>query len=215
MLLDNLRREYIGSGRLQLLLAESKISILTEFLQNWSNIKKFHAQFYKGNYPKVVLCGVNPGRNGAGKIGIPFLDFSSVSELLENVNRQDTERSAQFFFEIVKHFGPERFYRSFYVTNFSWVGYIKDNNNKNYYSLPKEAQVFVNNMFKYEMSIIKPSAIISLSRKVCTSVRALFEGGEVDTSSYLHHPNHCAFPKNRQTCKDGYIETLAKYVEPA
>ena len=75
----------------------------------------------------TVICGINPGRNGAGKTGVPFLDFNSLSQLLPNLKKEDSERSSQFFFEIVEHFGAKKFYETFYVTNISWLGFIKDN----------------------------------------------------------------------------------------
>jgi len=207
MLIEDLKERYLSSS----IFEKEDIKILDDFLDNWENVKRFNEKYYNGNYPKTVLCGINPGKNGAGKTGVPFLDFSSLSELLEGVNRTDTERSAQFFYNIVKEFGAKNFYKSFYVTNISWIGFIHNGKNVNYYMLSEPAKRFIYEMFSYEMSIIAPTKIISLSGEVTTTLNSLFKDTEIDISTHLSHPNYCAFPKNYEKCKAQYIEVLSSY----
>lgn len=211
MLLDELRKAYIDSGELQAIIEDEGISILDDFLENWSNVKRFYAEYYGAHYPDTVLCGINPGRNGAGKTGVPFVDFSSLSKLLDGIGRDDWERSAQFFFDIVQHFGARTFFRSFYVTNFSWVGYARRGVNVNYYALPERVQVVTGNLFKYEMEQVCPKRIISLSKRVHESVTNCVDGS-IETDLLLPHPNWCAFPKNIDGAKAKYVEILSKYV---
>lgn len=208
MLVDELKEQYMNTS----IFNDNDILILNEFLENWENVKRFNEKYYNGNYPKTVLCGINPGKNGAGKTGIPFIDFTSLSQLLDGVERSDTERSAQFFYDIVQEFGAERFYKSFYVTNISWLGFMKDGKNVNYYNLSDQAKAFIYKMFQYEMEKVSPTTIISMSGEVKATISSLFNDSEIDISNTLPHPNYCAFPKNYTTCKTKYLELLSQYI---
>jgi hypothetical protein len=136
MLVEELREKYLESGDLERLLQGTGIEILKDFLENWDAVLEFNRVFYAEGEPKTVLCGINPGRLGAGKTGVPFMNFRSLSKLLPGAPPDDTERSAQFFHEVVSHFGAQNFYRSFYVENVSWVGYSKERKNINFDALP-------------------------------------------------------------------------------
>ena len=208
MLLENLKIQYLNTSEF----TDDDILILDDFLENWENIKRFNEKYYKGSYPKTVLCGINPGKNGAGKTGIPFIDFSSLSKLLDGVEKTDTERSAQFFYDIVQEIGADRFYRSFYVTNISWLGFIKDGKNVNYYDLSDKSKKFIYKMFQYEIKQVSPTTIISMSGKVKHTISSMFDGGQIDITNSLPHPNYCAFPKNYAPCKSQYLELLSKYL---
>jgi len=207
-----LKKKYFESNEIEILLQNTNISVLDNFLENEENIKLFNKTFYRNNYPKTVLCGINPGKNGAGKTGVPFIDFISLSKMLKDVNRKDTERSAQFFYEIVEEIGIERFYNSFYVTNISWVGYVKENKNLNYYDLPINVKAFIYDTFKYEMKIVSPTTIISLSGKVKETISKLFDNSNIDVTQQLAHPNYCAFPKNYDKYKSEYMDLLSRYL---
>ena len=213
MIYEDLKNKYIDCGKIDVLLKNTEIKVLNEFLSNWASITKFNNDFYGEKLPKTVLCGINPGKNGAGKTGLPFLDFTSLSKLMNNVNRQDTERSAQFFYDIVQELGAKDFYKTFYVTNISWIGYIKGNKNLNYYDLPLTVKKFVYDMFIYEMDMVSPTTIISLSGAVKDTVKELFDDSSVETNLQLPHPNYCAFPKNYKSCKAKYINLLSQFIK--
>jgi hypothetical protein len=90
----------------------------------------FDEKYYHEGFPKIVLCGINPGRKGAGVTGVPFVDMATLAERLPdnkisfNGDDDPTEPSAKFFNKIIDdHFGVDKFYKHFYVTNFSWVGF--------------------------------------------------------------------------------------------
>jgi hypothetical protein len=206
MLIEKLKEKYLSSS----IFDNEDIILLDSFLDNWDNVKQFNEKYYAEGYPKIVLCGINPGKNGAGKTGIPFLDFDSLSKLIDGIEHTDTERSAQFFYDVVQEFGAERFFRSFYVTNISWIGYIKENKNVNYYQLSDPIKKFIYKTFKYEMDAIAPKSIISLSQEVYKTVNELFPDNDIDTGISLPHPNYCAFPSNYEKCKKQYIEILTE-----
>lgn len=188
------------------------ISVLREFEDNVHVAKRFAKAYCSSKNPTVVLCGINPGRLGAGKTGVPFLDFASLSKLLPDVNRPDAERSAQFFFEIVEHFGAKEFYATFHVTNISSIGFERAGSNFNYYDLPAPVINHVHAEFKNEINAVQPAVIISLAKSVHDTVRKLFVNSTIDVSTRLPHPNYCAFPKRRDLCKQQYIEVLSQYI---
>ncbi len=214
MLVEELRKRYLESGDIERLLQGTEIKILTDFLENWEHVLEFNRRFYAAGEPKTVLCGINPGRLGAGKTGIPFTDFGSLSKLIPNVERKDMERSAQFFHEVVDYFGAKNFYRSFYVTNVSWLGYAKGAKNLNFNELPLPAKNAAMTMFTYDMNRINPTTVISMGSVVKEAVQSVL-GASVRTDIALPHPNYCAFPKNKEKCKRQYIEVLESFVKKA
>lgn len=193
----------------------------------------FDEKYYHEGFPKIVLCGINPGRKGAGVTGVPFVDMATLAERLPDnkisFNGSGKEQSAQYFNEIVNHeeFGAKKFYKHFYVTNFSWVGFTKKSNNStkiinhNYHKLNPEAQQYISNAFMREMTLVNPTTIIPLGEKVEESLNELFNNSEIKIESRLNHPYHCSIgndkPPSRGNfsnpkCQPDYIELLKSYV---
>ena len=54
------------------------IEILDGFLREIELVRAFFRAYYAGSAPRVVICGINPGRYGAGQTGLPFLDFHTL-----------------------------------------------------------------------------------------------------------------------------------------
>ena len=198
-------------------LNQENIGVLGEFIKNEKYIRKFYEEYIDSNVGniKVVLCGINPGRYGAGKTGIPFIDFSSLSELLAEVQRSDSERSSMFFYSVIKKYGAEKFYSNIYATNICSVGFVKDNKNYNYYDLPKNIQdkIYVN--FLEKIRIFNPKVIIPVSEKVEKSLKYLKSKGELEgisIESRLNHPYYCSIKSNWEKEFSKYIDTLDKYI---
>lgn len=208
----NERDQTIEAIKLSQLLDGEDISVLREFESSKSVADEFTLRYCSKRKPTVVLCGINPGRLGAGKTGVPFLDFCSLSKLLPNVNRDESERSASFFYEVVEYFGAKAFYETFHVTNISSVGFERRGKNLNYYDLPDKALKYVLKEFKREMELVNPVAVISLASSVHNTVNSVLSDYAMNTSSSLPHPNYCAFPKQKDRCKKEYIELLSQYL---
>lgn len=152
-------------------LEKQKISILTGFIKNVDLVKDFYESYYSKSNRRIVLCGINPGRLGAGKTGVPFLDYKSLSKLVPNISNDDSELSAQFIFEVINYFGYKHFFDNVYLTNISWFGFVKDDKNFNYYNFDKVLQEEFTNSFIEEMNIVQPSVIIPLSEAVEKSIK--------------------------------------------
>lgn len=198
-------------------LNEKNIFILDDFIDNFNIIKKFYDK-YIVNKPKTVICGINPGRFGSGKTGIPFLDFSTVSRLLNDVDKNDTERSAQFFYSVIKHFTPEIFYQNYYVTNISCVGFkIKKERwqNINYYELPLEIQKVFIAHFLNEINFLNPDFIISCSRQVHKTLSELKDKNliKANIDIIIQHPYWCSIDVNRKFGFERYINELDKLIK--
>lgn len=173
-------------------LAQNDIVVLDDFLNNKDNIEKYYDKYVDFDSDKIVLCGLNPGRFGAGLTGVPFIDFKSLSKMLSNIKKDDGESSAQFFFELVKKFGIEKFYKICYVTNISKFGYSKKSSakNVNYPKLPNSAQDWLFKRFIEEMNLIKPKVIIPLSDDVAKTLKVLTQAQQLDykIAPKLNHP---------------------------
>jgi uracil-DNA glycosylase len=180
---------YLNDHAFLRLLGEHDICIPSDFLleEGQAAIDAFWNTYYPEGPPRTVICGLNPGRFGAGQTGIPFMDFLSLSQLLPGIQRLDSERSAGFIFRVVQAYGAEAFFQRFYVTNVASVGFLRDGKNLNYPALPEQALEIVERNFLAEMEIVKPERIISLGREVHRTVLKLL-GDRVECESCLPHP---------------------------
>jgi hypothetical protein len=178
---------YLNDHAFLRLLGEHDIGVLSDFVSEDRVIDDFWDTYYGAGVPRVVVCGLNPGRFGAGQTGIPFMDFASLGQLLPGIARQDHERSAGFFFEVVSAFGVTAFYRTFYVTNVSAVGFVRSGRNLNYPDLPAPALETVKQRFLEEMELVQPTHVIALGHQVQKTLRQWLPA-EVDCSRCLAHP---------------------------
>ncbi|HEY8893143.1 MAG TPA: uracil-DNA glycosylase family protein [Clostridium sp.] len=193
------------------------ITVLNEFVNNKKFIRKFYEEYVDCNVSdiKVVMCGINPGRYGAGKTGIPFIDFNSLSELLLDVQRNDSERSAEYFYSVIKKYGAKKFYSNIYVTNICSVGFLKDNKNFNYYQLPENIKEIIHLNFLEKIKIVNPKVIIPLSKDVDNTLKYLQHIGELKNiliDNTLNHPFFCSMRSNWEIEFNKYIDKLDKYI---
>ena len=174
-----------------LALLESRgIQVLQEFLTHRAWLDAFWQHYVPYPLPQTVILGLNPGRFGAGQTGIPFIDFRSLSVLLPDAElpKLDSEPSATFFFRVVQQIGAEKFYREFFVSNVSALGYLRNGKNANYTDLPQVAQQIVARNFAEEMAALRPKRIIALGREAEASAQELYPDGSVRIS-HLPHPS--------------------------
>ena len=100
----------------------------------------FYRKFFGDAKQRVFLIGINPGRFGAGTTGIPFTDPVSLEKQcgIPNQFPRRRELSAEFFEKLIERWGgPQEFYRSFFFSAASPIGFTKDGKNYNYYDNPK------------------------------------------------------------------------------
>jgi len=103
---------------------------------------QFYTRYYADRQKRIFLVGINPGRLGAGSTAIPFTDPIRLKNVcgIENNLKPRPEPSSVFIYKLIEAWGgAEAFYRAFYFTSVSPVGFTRDGKNLNYYDL-KELQ---------------------------------------------------------------------------
>lgn len=203
-------------------LKKRNIHILKGFIEQIDTVRAFYKQYYpesEQERSKLVLCGINPGRKGAGKTGVPFLDFKSLSQLLPNINYRDEEQSAQFIYKLISHIGAKKFFDNIYLTNISWLGFVglKDGRriNVNYYELDEEEQEIFTLGFIHEMDILKPYCIIPLGEQVEKNLRQMQKKGTLKykIGHRLNHPFYCSIKTNTEQGLKKYLEVIDKHFQ--
>lgn len=96
----------------------------------------FYKKYYSDNNKRHVLIGINPGRFGGGVTGIPFTDPIRLENVcgIKNEFQKKQELSSVFIYEMIEAFGgAEKFYKQFYFSAMSPLGFVKHGKNLNYY----------------------------------------------------------------------------------
>ena len=97
---------------------------------------RFYTRFYNDAQPRYCIVGINPGRFGGGVTGIPFTDPVRLQQQcgIENGWAARQELSSAFVYEMIEAFGGvQAFYRTFYFTAISPLGFTRGGKNLNYY----------------------------------------------------------------------------------
>jgi len=186
-LIQNMQTRYLDDHAFLGALGRENICVLSNFLSHRQVMEDFWRRFYPEELPRRVICGLNPGRFGAGLTGVPFTDFQTLSRWMPSVEGQDTEPSAQFFAKIVDAIGVDSFFQRFYVTNVSAVGYVKDGRNLNYHDLPADALEVVEQNFTEEMRLVAPTRVVALGKHAYATVKKTLPS-DIDIT-YLAHPS--------------------------
>ena len=104
--------------------------------------ERFYRKFYSDCEERTLILGINPGRFGGGITGIPFTDPIKLETFcgIDNDLQKKAELSADFIYLMINALGgPEKFYRKFYISAISPLGFTKEGKNLNYYDV-KELQ---------------------------------------------------------------------------
>lgn len=109
----------------------------------------FYKKYYNDNAKRHVLIGINPGRFGGGVTGVPFTDPIRLEKIcgIKNDYQKKQELSSVFIYDIIEAFGgAEKFYKQYYISAVSPLGFVKHGKNLNYYDdkiLLKRIEPFV------------------------------------------------------------------------
>jgi hypothetical protein len=112
-------------------------------------VVRFFKRFYDDQNKRTFIFGINPGRFGAGITGISFTDPINLAQEcnISNELPKKHELSSMFIYRVIeKYGGAEVFYRKFFITAVSPLGFVKDGKNMNYYesaSLQNAAKLFI------------------------------------------------------------------------
>jgi hypothetical protein len=102
-------------------------------------VSAFLDQYYADDDRRVLVIGINPGRVGAGITGVTFTDPVALADEcgIANDLPRKRELSSIFVYAFINQFGGAReFYRRFFLTAASPLGFTRRGNNYNYYDDP-------------------------------------------------------------------------------
>lgn len=127
----------------------------------WRLTETFYNKFYNDTHPRTFIFGINPGRFGAGVTGVPFTDpirLKAVCGIDSNLPPK-AELSSLFVYAVVEAYGgPAAFYRDFFITALSPLGFTKDGVNLNYYDdkeLLRDSEPFIIDCINRQLKMIK------------------------------------------------------------
>ncbi|MDQ3140811.1 MAG: DUF4918 family protein [Bacteroidota bacterium] len=98
-------------------------------------IQSFYQKFYQDTEQRSLILGINPGRHGAGTTGIPFTDGKRLFNYCEiEPDNLSHEPSSEFVYETIEAYGGvNKFYKDFFISSVSPLGFTKNGKNLNYY----------------------------------------------------------------------------------
>lgn len=99
-------------------------------------VEGFFYRFYNDNQPRHLIFGINPGRFGAGTTGVNFTAPKQLKEFcgIDHSFKPHSELSAEFIYDFINAYGgPQQFFRKYFISAVSPLGFVKDGVNVNYY----------------------------------------------------------------------------------
>jgi len=143
---------------------------------------KFYKKFFDDVDERTVILGINPGRHGGGITGIPFTDPAKLEACgIPNAFNKKSELSADFIYTMIQAYGgPEKFYRKFYFSAISPLGFTKDGKNLNYYDI-RELQVAIKDFI---VESLKKQMAFGITTSICYCL------GEGENFKFLNRLNN-------------------------
>jgi len=150
----------------------------------------FYKKYYDENNRRHLLLGINPGRFGGGVTGIPFTDPIRLEKIcgIKNDFQKKQELSSVFIYEMIEAYGDAQiFYKQFYFSAMSPLGFTKNGKNLNYYD------------DKALLQLIQPFVIDCMQQQIAFGLKTdvCFCIGEGENLKYLRKLNdeHAWFNK--------------------
>ncbi|HWA35667.1 MAG TPA: uracil-DNA glycosylase family protein [Cyclobacteriaceae bacterium] len=144
--------------------------------------RNFYTRFYNDKNPRTLLLGINPGRFGSGTTGISFTDPVKLENEygIANTLTKKAELSADFMFKMMTAFGgPKEFYRHYFISSVSPLGFTKDGININYYDDKKLERAII----PFIVDSIEKMIAFGCNQEVCFCIG---EGKNFDFLSKLN-----------------------------
>jgi hypothetical protein len=122
-------------------------------------VRTFFTRFYNDRQERAILLGINPGRFGAGITGITFTDPVRLEQdcLIPNPFEKRTELSSRFIYDVISSYGGCRpFFRQFFLSAVSPLGFVREGRNLNYYDdrdLEKVLGTFIESTLRDQLKL--------------------------------------------------------------
>jgi len=142
----------------------------------------FYSKFYHDTARRHLLLGINPGRFGGGVTGIPFTDPIRLDTFcgIANTFEKKQELSSVFMYDMMQAYGgPGLFYRKFYISSISPLGFVRAGKNLNYYD---DAEL---------LKLVEPFVVDCINQQLSWGLHAniCFCIGESENLNYLNKLN--------------------------
>jgi len=122
-------------------------------------VRLFLEKYFDDNRPRTLVLGINPGRFGAGITGVTFTDPIALADRcgVPNSLPRVHELSSVFIYKVIDRFGgPRKFYRNFFLTAVSPLGFIRNGINLNYYddrALARAVKPFIVDTIQHQIAM--------------------------------------------------------------
>jgi hypothetical protein len=136
-----------------------------------SAVSRFYRKYYNDNKPRHLIIGINPGRFGAGSTGIPFTDTIRLEEkcgiIIKGLRTRET--SSVFIYQMIDQYGgPDKFYRDFFITAVSPLGFTARSKtgkevNYNYY----DSRELTGAVYVFIVESLKKQITFGIENDVC------------------------------------------------
>lgn len=131
-----------------------------DYEDSWKTTRAFYQKFYSDEEPRYMIFGINPGRFGGGVTGIPFTDPIRLGEDcgIPNNFKKQAELSSDYVYQVIRAYGGATdFYRKFFITAMSPLGFTANGVNLNYYDdkiLLNEIKPFIIKCIRTQQKLI-------------------------------------------------------------
>ncbi len=142
----------------------------------------FYEKYYNDNNKRHLLIGINPGRFGGGVTGIPFTDPIRLEKVcgIQSDFPKKQELSSVFIYEMIDAYGgAEKFYKQFYLSAVSPLGFVKHGNNLNYY----DDRILLKKIEPFVIDCMNKQIAFGLHTDICFCI------GEGENLKYLNRIN--------------------------
>jgi hypothetical protein len=132
----------------------------------FSYCEKFYKKYYNDVNQRAIIFGINPGRHGGGVTGVPFTDPVKLEQYckIPNPFNKKPELSADFIYTMIDSLGgAEKFYRHFYISAVSPLGFTLEGRNMNYYD-NKELQ---HALRPFVLDSLEKQLLFGINSEVC------------------------------------------------
>ena len=99
-------------------------------------VNQFLTRYFADKTPRLLIFGINPGRFGAGITGVTFTDPVVLADIcgIRNDLPRRRELSSIFIYDLIERMGgAQEFYRRYFLTALSPLGFTSEGKNLNYY----------------------------------------------------------------------------------
>ncbi len=142
----------------------------------------FYKKYYNDYNKRHLLVGINPGRFGGGVTGTPFTDPIRLEKVCGIVNdfQKKQELSSVFIYDMIEAFGGAgKFYKKFYISAVSPLGFVKHGKNLNYY----DDKILLQKIESFVIDCMQQQIAFGLKTDVCFCI------GEGENLKYLQKLN--------------------------